>query len=297
MNAAEIAKALGGRKTSNGWSACCPAHDDREPSLSISEGVDRKVLLYCFAGCEKGNVIAALKSRGLWGKNGHSWSPCPAPRMRAKGNTTRDDVKRSEAALAIWQSSKPATGTLVERYLASRGLLLPPTTALRFHPHLKHASGHAWPAMIALVTRGSDATPLGIHRTFLGHDGTAKAPVDRQKMMLGPCRGGTARLAMPSNELMVGEGLETCLATMQATGKPAWAALSTSGMRSLELPPGIRDIIILADKDDPGEAAALNTALRWKREGRRVRIARPPHGKDFNDVLMDHHVRPEESAT
>jgi len=30
---------------------------------------------------------------------------------------------------------------------------------------------------------------------------------------------------------MVGEGIETCLAAMQATGNPAWAALSTSGLR------------------------------------------------------------------
>jgi hypothetical protein len=33
MNAEFIAKTLGGRKAGGGWSACCPAHDDREPSL------------------------------------------------------------------------------------------------------------------------------------------------------------------------------------------------------------------------------------------------------------------------
>jgi DNA primase len=85
---------------------------------------------------------------------------------------------------------------------------------------------------------------------------------------------------------MVGEGIETCLAAMQATGLPAWAALSTSGLRALHLPAEIDEVIILADGDEPGEAAALDAARRWKREGRTVRIARPPNGMDFNDVLL-----------
>jgi hypothetical protein len=83
---------------------------------------------------------------------------------------------------------------------------------------------------------------------------------------------------------MIGEGIETCLSAMQATGHPAWAALSTSGLRSLDLPRDVRDVIVLADADEAGEAAARDCAWRWKREGRRVRIARPPQGLDFNDL-------------
>jgi DNA primase len=84
---------------------------------------------------------------------------------------------------------------------------------------------------------------------------------------------------------MVGEGIETSLAAMQATGNAAWAALSTSGLRSLYLPHDVRDVIVLADGDEPGEEAARDCAQRWKRDGRRVRIARPPQGMDFNDLL------------
>jgi hypothetical protein len=105
-------------------------------------------------------------------------------------------------------------------------------------------------------------------------------------MMLGPCHGGVVRLAEPAEVLMVGEGIETCLAAIHATGHPAWAALSTSGLRALDLPNDVRNVIILADGDAPGEAAARNCAWRWKREGRRVRIARPPRGMDFNDMLV-----------
>ena len=185
-----------------------------------------------------------------------------------------DDTRRSKAALAIWGSAKRAQGTLVEVYLASRGIHLAAPVALRFHPGLKHPSGGIWPAMVALVTRGSDGKPLAIHRTYLAHDGIGKAPVAPQKMMLGPCHGGAVRLAKPGDVLMVGEGIETCLAAMQATGHPAWAALSTSGLRALDLPGSVREVIVLADGDDPGEAAARG-ACAGPREGRRVRIARP----------------------
>ena len=194
------------------------------------------MLVRCHAGCDQERVIAALRTRGLWAENRpHSLSRI-ARRTSVERKPDHDDATRSEAALAIWQSSQPAQGTPVETYLASRGIDLPPPDALRFHAGLKHPSGGIWPAMVALVTSGADGTPLAIHRTFLARDGGGKAPVDPQKMMLGPCRGGAVRLADPGDVLMVGEGIETCLAAMQATGHPAWAALSTSGLRALDLP-------------------------------------------------------------
>lgn len=48
------------RKNGNGWQAKCPAHDDRSPSLSISEGRDGRALLNCHAGCETPAILAAL---------------------------------------------------------------------------------------------------------------------------------------------------------------------------------------------------------------------------------------------
>jgi putative DNA primase/helicase len=60
MTAETIARALGGRKAGQGWIAHCPAHDDRQPSLSIRD-VDGKVLVRCHAGCDQRDVIAALK--------------------------------------------------------------------------------------------------------------------------------------------------------------------------------------------------------------------------------------------
>jgi putative DNA primase/helicase len=287
MNAETIAKALGGRKAGGGWAARCPAHDDRTPSLSIRDADDGKVLIRCHAGCGQEQVILTLRSRGLWTQNGSRRFTRLASRSVARRTEAdREDAKRTQAALVIWQSATPARGTLADTYLVSRGLHLSPPPTLRFHAGLRHPSGGIWPAIVALVTRGSEDTPLAIHRTFLARDGGGKAPVDRQKMMLGPCSGGAVRLGEARDALMVGEGIETCLAAMQATGRAAWAALSTSGLRSLDLPGSVREVIVLADGDDPGEAAAQECAWRWKREGRRVCIARPPRGMDFNDLVV-----------
>jgi putative DNA primase/helicase len=298
MTADAIAGALGGRKAGGGWVARCPAHEDRDPSLSIRHAADGKVLVRCHAGCDQARVIAALRVRGLWPENGqrHVKLVRPQPRPAANDQPGRDDAARTEAALRIWQAAAPAAGTLVETYLRSRGIVLSVPATLRFHGGIKHPSGGLWPAMVALVTRGADHAPLAVHRTFLARDGRGKAPVEPQKMMLGPCRGGAVRLAARGVGMMVGEGIETCLAAMQATGQPAWAALSTSGLRGLDLPTDVREVAILADGDEPGEAAARDAALRWRREGRRVRIARPPQGLDFNDLLLGRAPRGAERA-
>jgi hypothetical protein len=42
------------------WTACCPAHNDKGPSLAIREADDGRVLLHCFAGCETLSVVQAL---------------------------------------------------------------------------------------------------------------------------------------------------------------------------------------------------------------------------------------------
>ncbi len=267
--------------------ARCPAHDDRAPSLSIDETSNGKVLVRCHAGCSQHDVIDALKARSLWpGTSGQSLARARTPTSRPTERGHRSTQTRIGAAMSIWNQTESASDTLVETYLRNRGIELPPPRILAHQPRLKHPTGGVWPGMVALVTRGPDNAPLGIHRTFLTRDGRAKAAVSPQKMMLGPCRGGAVRLADATDFVMVGEGIETCLAVMQATGLPAWAALSTAGLQSLDLPESVRDVVVLADADPPGEAAALHAGRRWRREGRGVRVARPPAGLDFNELLL-----------
>jgi hypothetical protein len=62
------------RQRGESYQAPCPAHDDHEPSLSISKGEDGRALLKCFAGCETEDIVAALdlEMRDLFEqRNGH----------------------------------------------------------------------------------------------------------------------------------------------------------------------------------------------------------------------------------
>lgn len=291
MSAEEIAQALGGRKVGGSWRVCCPMHDDRTPSLSVRDANDGKVLVHCYAGCGQEEVIDALRHRGLWPNTRYQGKMIRSqPRLRADHERDDEVVDRTAAALKIWRLAEPATNTLVETYLRSRGINITPPSSLRFHPALQHPSGGLWPAMIGLVTRGTDDEPVAIHRTFLAHDGTRKAPVQQQKMMLGPCQNAAVRLgsAQPDRWLVVAEGAETTLSVMEACELPGWAALSANGLRSLTLPPEAAKVLICADNDanGTGQLAASDAAERFLREGRRVRIAKPPTlGTDFNDLL------------
>ena len=98
------------------------------------------------------------------------------------------------------------------------------------------------------------------------------------------------RLAFASSTLAVAEGIETSLSVMQATGRPVWAALSLGNIGVVELPPVVREVVLCADADakDPAAAEALlmKAAERHAARGRRVRVARPATGADFNDMLV-----------
>ena len=48
------------RSNSSGWTARCPAHEDRRSSLSINEGEDGRVLVWCFTGCGFKEIVMAL---------------------------------------------------------------------------------------------------------------------------------------------------------------------------------------------------------------------------------------------
>lgn len=78
-NAAHIAQRLNKHKRSGaGWIACCPAHEDRTPSLSINDG-DKGPVFHCHAGCTQESVLTAIEALGVTirkvngnGMNGHT---------------------------------------------------------------------------------------------------------------------------------------------------------------------------------------------------------------------------------
>ena len=288
MIAAEIAAVLGSaRREGRHWRCRCPVHGGC--SLTLRDGRNA-LLVRCWGGCDARDVLTGLARLGLLGgvrDNGRSASVWP------KGDHDDGAAPRTEAARRIWGEAREASGSPVERYLAGRGITLPAPASLRWAPALRRPDGTTAPAMIGRVD-GPDGELIGVHRTWLDRspDGRWQR---RDRAMLGRAAGGAVRLAPAAETLLIAEGVETAIAGLQATQMPTWAALSTSGLVALVLPPSVRAVVILADNDanGAGESAARTAAQRWLADGRSVRIAMPPEpGIDFNDVLACR-LRPE----
>jgi putative DNA primase/helicase len=75
------------KKSGSGYVAKCPAHDDREPSLSIGYGDDGKAVLYCHAGCDAEEIVSRLgmTMQDLFPKEAEPLKPMPKPKAHANG--------------------------------------------------------------------------------------------------------------------------------------------------------------------------------------------------------------------
>ena len=131
MTAKEIAGALGGRKMGAVWMARCPTHDDREPSLSIRDADDGKVLVRCHAGCDQQRVIAELRARSL-GPMAVSarFGTRPAP---SSSSARRTNMTRTGASL------RSAFGTPLVRHRGPWWRSISPRAASTCH-HLAHCA-------------------------------------------------------------------------------------------------------------------------------------------------------------
>jgi hypothetical protein len=244
-------------------------------------------------------VGISKRLRGLFG-NPHSVAA-----FHPREKDARDIQRRVERAGRIWWGSGTVLGSPANHYFNARGI--GPFVAcedLRFRADCPHPTGTRvrpvrLPALVAAV-RGLDGRLLGVHRTYLRHDGSAKAEIEPQKASLGAVRGGAVRLVsleevLAVGELVVGEGIETSASAGLLLGLPAWAALSAGNLANgIVLPQMIRRVMIAADRDAldqhgrrAGQDAARAAWFRLRREGRAVRIATPDPGRgDFNDVLL-----------
>jgi phage/plasmid primase-like uncharacterized protein len=139
--------------------------------------------------------------------------------------------------------------------------------------------------MVAAI-QAEDGRLSGLHRTFLRPDGRGKADVDPVKKMLGACRGGAVRLAAAGPHLAICEGIETGLSIREACPDlPVWCALSAGNLDRLTMPPQIEEVVLVADGDPVGLAAAHRAGQRYGASGRRIRLVELPSGMDANDML------------
>ena len=283
-DARTICTVLGGHWHGSYGLAFCPAHKNtRTPALSIKDGDGGRLLVHCFTGCTGSDVLAALRARGLL-EGSSDWKPDPQKLEQRKADEIADRQRRIDQARRCWAEAGPISGTLAERYLRARGITcdLPPT--LRFHPTCWHGpTATKVPAMVAGVSIGRKV--VGVHRTYVAEPGV-KA-FDNAKMMLGRCAGGAVRLSGGPGPLVVAEGLETALSLLSGLtdiNPRVWAALSTSGMAGLLLPPELGKLVLAPDGDEAGRKAANKLADRATLTGWRVRVMDCPDKADWNDI-------------
>jgi hypothetical protein len=267
------------RKSGCGWIDLCPAHDDRTPSLSINIAPDGKLLLHCFVGCTFESIVAAA---GL--SSPTTFRPVAKRDLEQINLQQLEEAQRKAAyCKKLWLQGQPIEGTPSQAYLASRGIHKW-SSSQRHHPSLVHAqTGDSLPVLLTAIQRSGQL--VGLHRTYLNTDGTK-----RDKLMLGKCMGGAARLIGQTGPLIIAEGIETALslpALNQSEEGRYWSALSANGVKSLELPKIADRLIIAADGDTVGVSAAEELGERAARLGWEVTLMKAPDGKDWNDILME----------
>ena len=190
----------------------------------------------------------------------------------------------------LWRSlNSISESTTAYKYLRARACAIPPADGdLRCSESLRHPSGYIGPALVGLVTDALTNEPLTLHRTWIAGDGT-KAKVDPPRLLLGRHRkqGGVIRLwhdEAVTTGLGVAEGIETALA-VATVYQPVWSAIDAGNLAAFPVLGGVQELLIMADHDEAGLRAANECAVRWHRDGVRVRVAIPPEpGTDAADV-------------
>lgn len=97
-----LSRLPGAKKSGQGWSARCPAHEDRKPSLSVGQGQDGRVLVHCHAGCDVRDVlgVVGLKFSDLW--------PRHSGRSLEEALEPSEWFSNPEAAIHAYQRGMPS---------------------------------------------------------------------------------------------------------------------------------------------------------------------------------------------
>lgn len=266
----DIVGALGGTWSGPVAMCRCPAHADRDPSLSIRQG-DRGILVTCFAGCSREDVLRELRRV----RPGRHFA------MPAVSNAPRSaNVDR------IWAHATEVRGTVAERYLERRNLLpLPPD--VRFHPRCAYLPKPNTVFLPALLVAVREIRKLvAIQRIFLD----PRTGDYIRKVMLGTPGTGAWRGREGGPTLAIAEGFETADAFTRLHAFPCWASLGARRLDHLLIPPGVTTLLIAEDNDPEGRRAAVRGLDHYARPGLVIeRCPPPPNYKDWAEVLDAHY--------
>jgi len=253
----------------------------------LRDGDSGRLLVTCWAGCNRLDVIAELRRSGLLDARADG-EPHNDPANAIRQNDHLAERNR-RLALEIWNAGHDVGGTLVARYLARRKLVLPEGVsgrAIRFHPACPFG-GDRHPTMIGLFRAIVNNEPRAIHRTALAVDGDKLG-----RKMLGPKSGTAIKLTADENvttSIAIGEGIESTLGGMLLGFVPAWALGDAHGIASFPVLSGVETLTIFVDRDvsGTGQRRAIECSRRWTAAGRQVfRVVPIKEGADLADIIV-----------
>lgn len=132
------------------------------------------------------------------------------------------------------------------------------------------------PALMAAISDPAGALSA-IEITYLTRDGRRDEKLKLPRKTIGAVPAGSAvRLDPLGPALLVAEGLFTTLSAQARFGLPAWALLSVGNLRRWRPPVSVRSVLIAADRDVAGQAAAAALAEALRSLGVVVRVEAPP---------------------
>ncbi|MDM0010883.1 hypothetical protein QTH87_00395 [Variovorax sp. J22P168] len=117
------------QRSNRQWSARCPAHQDRGPSLSIKELPDGRILMHCFGGCDVASVVdvIGLELSDLFPPSGTAFGPGTRSRLLPAGQALQ--ILEFEALLIATVAGNIAQGGVLTeddhmRLLVATGRIL-----------------------------------------------------------------------------------------------------------------------------------------------------------------------------
>jgi hypothetical protein len=213
-----------------------------------------------------------------------------------------DDAERKrniDAARAVWQRRRPIAGTVAERYLAGRGLLLDGDLShvVGFDPqsHWREAQNDPAspllrvPCLLAAYRMIDTDEIVAVQKTRLSED-LAKLGKHLGRRNRGPIKGAAIKIDENVTQgLGISEGLETGLSARVLGFRPVWAAGGTGTLETFPVLGGIETLTLFLEHDENGAnaRAADICTRRWLAAGKQVFHAEPPAGcDDMNDIFQ-----------
>jgi replicative DNA helicase len=224
------------RPTSSGHEARCPAHDDRRASLSVGTGDDGRVLVRCHAGCPTDAVVAAL------------------------GMTMPDLFSDASSPVAV---PRPRPVTRIKP--AEPVDMFPTVEAL-----VAHVGTWRLPSSMHWVYHDADGLPVGVVFRF---DPPGKSKYFNQGRRFPDGRWAMKAMPTPRPLYRLPAVLSSTGPLWVCEGEKAADALVSIGLEATTSPGGAeaagkadwspvagREVVVVPDHDDPGEAYAADVA-------------------------------------